>query len=77
MKRKFTFLIAALCALTLITQSTRLWGQEKGTSNYTITFGTGSGDGTSASTSTACSTIVSAGSGYLSGNLVTAPIFTP
>ena len=40
--------------------------------SYTITFSTGSGDGTSASTSTACSTIVSAGSSYLSGNLVTA-----
>ena len=39
---------------------------------YTITFATGSGDGTSASTSTACSTIVSAGSSYLSGNLATA-----
>ena len=39
---------------------------------YTITFSTGSGDGTSASTSTACSTIVSDGSSYLSGNLATA-----
>lgn len=42
------------------------------TESYTITFETGSGDGTSASTSTACSTIVSDGSSYLSGNLVTA-----
>ncbi len=40
--------------------------------SYTITFGTGSGDGSTASTSTACSTIVSAGSSYLSGNLATA-----
>ena len=40
--------------------------------SYTITFNTGSGDGTRASTSTACSTIVSDGSSYLSGNLVTA-----
>ena len=39
--------------------------------SYTITFATGTGDGTSANTSTACSTIVSAGSSYLSGNLVT------
>lgn len=39
---------------------------------YAITFSTGSGDGTSASTSTACSTIVSDGSSYLSGNLATA-----
>ncbi len=40
--------------------------------SYTITFKTGSGDGTSITTSTACSTIVSAGSSYLSGNVVTA-----
>ena len=40
--------------------------------SYTITFAKNSGDGTSASTSTACSTIVSAGSDYLSGNLATA-----
>ena len=44
--------------------------QEK--TSYTITFKTGNGDGSSASTSTACSTIVSDGSSYLSGNLVTA-----
>ena len=43
----------------------QVWG-------YTITFSKGSGDGTSASTSTACSTIVSDGSSYLSGNLATA-----
>ena len=40
--------------------------------SYTITFKTGSGDGTSITTSTACSTIVSAGSDYLSGNVATA-----
>ena len=40
--------------------------------SYTITFATNSGDGTSASTSTACSTVVSDGASYLSGNLVTA-----
>ena len=40
--------------------------------SYTITFRTGSGDGTAASTSTACSTIVSEGAAYLSGNLATA-----
>jgi len=40
--------------------------------SYTITFSIGSGDGTTASTSTACSTIVSDGNTYLSGNLVTA-----
>lgn len=40
--------------------------------DYTITFSKNSGDGTSASNSTACSTIVSAGSSYLSGNLATA-----
>ena len=39
--------------------------------SYTITFATNSGDGTSASTSTACSTVVSDGASYLSGNLVT------
>ena len=40
--------------------------------SYTIKFRTGSSDGTEASTSTACSTIVSEGAAYLSGNLVTA-----
>jgi hypothetical protein len=40
--------------------------------SYTLTFATGSGDGTKASTSTACSTIVSTGSQYLSGNLASA-----
>ena len=69
MNKKFTKLIAALALLVFMTPSLVGWGQ---TSNYVITFGTGSGDGTSASTSTACSTIVSAGSDYLSGNLVTA-----
>ena len=54
-----------LCALIVGTASG--WAD-----SYTITFATGSGDGTSASTSTACSTIVSEGSSYLSGNLATA-----
>ncbi len=40
--------------------------------SYTITFSTGSGDGSTASTSTACSTIVSAGATYLTGNLAIA-----
>ena len=44
--------------------------QEK--TSYTITFKKNSGDGSSVSTSTACSTIVSEGSSYLSGNVVTA-----
>lgn len=44
----------------------------QGGDSYTITFATGSGDGTQASTSTACSTVVSEGSDYLSGNLATA-----
>ncbi|MBO4434594.1 MAG: chitobiase/beta-hexosaminidase C-terminal domain-containing protein [Bacteroidales bacterium] len=43
-----------------------------GGGSYTITFSKGSGDGTSASTSTSCSSIVSAGSANLSGNLATA-----
>lgn len=47
-------------------------GGQGGGGSYTITFATGSGDGTSASTSTACSTVVSDGSDYLSGNLATA-----
>ncbi len=37
--------------------------------SYTITFSTGSGDGTTVSTNTQCSTIVSEGSNYLSGNV--------
>ena len=72
MKKKFTFLIAALLLLTMISQPTRLWGQEKGESNYTITFKKNSGDGSSVSTNTACSTIVSNGASYLSGNVATA-----
>ena len=40
--------------------------------SYTITFKTGSGDGTAISTTTACSAIVSEGSSYLNGNVVTA-----
>ena len=35
MKRKITFLMAALCAVMMITQPTCLWGQAKG--NFTIT----------------------------------------
>ena len=48
--------------------------KEARAASYTITFSQGgsSTDGTSASTSTACSTIVSDGSSYLSGNLATA-----
>lgn len=55
-----------LLVLALLSVS-NVWGD-----SYTITFSTGTGGGTNASTSTACSTIVSAGSDYLSGNLVTA-----
>ena len=66
MKREFTKLMAAL-ALLLFIAPLGMRGAD-----YTITFKTGSGDGTSVSTSTACSTIVSSGSDYLSGNLVTA-----
>ena len=40
--------------------------------SYTLTFASGSGDGTSASTSIAASTLLSAGSNYVTGNLVTA-----
>lgn len=73
MKKTFTILIAALMLLTMISQPTRLWGQERGTSNYTITFKTASNDNPSAyTTSTTCSSIVSGGSDYLTGNLVTA-----
>jgi hypothetical protein len=73
MSKKFTFLFRVFCALMILISLPRQgWGQEKGEPSYTITFATGSSDGTAASTSTACSTIVSAGSTYLSGNLVTA-----
>ena len=58
-----TFLL--LCAL--IVGSTCAWAD-----SYTITFKTGSGDGSNVTTSTACSTIVSDGASYLSGNVVTA-----
>ena len=40
--------------------------------SYTITFATGSSDGTKMDTKTTCSTIVSAGSDYLSGNVAEA-----
>lgn len=65
MKKLLLKTLLLLCAL--IAGSTSAWAD-----SYTITFSTNSGDGTSASTSTACSTIVSEGSSYLSGNLVTA-----
>ena len=67
MNKKFTKLMAALALLVFMAPNMVGWGQ-----NYEITFKTGSGDGTSASTSTPCSTIVSAGSDYLTGNLATA-----
>lgn len=47
MRRKITFLIAALCALMLITQPIKVLGQSRG--SYTITFkstGTNNDDGT-------------------------------
>ena len=65
MRKLFLKSMLLLCAL--IVGSSSLWAD-----NYTITFATNSGDGTAATTSTACSTVVSAGSSYLSGNLVTA-----
>ena len=65
MKQKL-LLKTLLLLLCLIVGSGSAWA------DYTITFSTGSGDGTSASTSTSCSAIVSSGSSYLSGNLVTA-----
>ena len=55
--------------LLFLLGSLSVWGEE---ASYSITFNTGSGDGTEASTSTSCSTIVSTGSNYLSGNLATA-----
>ena len=63
--RRGTMLKHYAFMLLFLLGSLNVWG-------YTITFSTGSGDGTSASTSTACSTIVSEGASYLSGNLVTA-----
>ena len=58
------FLLLALCVVGGVGSA---WAD-----SYTITFSTGNGDGTAASTSTACSDIVSEGSSYLSGDLVTA-----
>lgn len=66
MKHFTKFLFITL--LSVLFGNGNAWGDD----SYTITFNAGSGDGTSASTSTACSTIVSAGSSYLSGNLATA-----
>lgn len=63
--RRGTMLKHYAFMLLFLLGSLNVWG-------YTITFSTGSRDGTSASTSTACSTIVSEGASYLSGNLVTA-----
>ncbi|MCR5533925.1 MAG: chitobiase/beta-hexosaminidase C-terminal domain-containing protein [Bacteroidaceae bacterium] len=65
MKQKLLKSMLLLCILVGGVSSA--WGD-----SYTTTFSTGSGDGTNASTSTSCSTIVSAGASYLSGNLVTA-----
>ena len=65
---KKTLLLKTMLLLwVLIVGSSNVWAD-----SYTITFATGSGDGTSASTSTACSTVVSDGATYLSGNLATA-----
>lgn len=44
----------------------------KAAQSYVITFKTGSGDGSSVSTSTSCSNIVSSGTDFLSGNVVSA-----
>ena len=55
MKKKFTFLIAALMLLTMISQSTRLWGQTKTDPSETFSYSAYSGQGTSGSGS-ACST---------------------
>ena len=61
------FLKTMLLLCALIVGSGTMWAD-----SYTITFAKNSGDGTGASTSTACSTVVSAGAAYLSGNLATA-----
>lgn len=65
MKKLLLKSMLLLCAL--VVGSMNGWAD-----SYTITFSTGTGDGSSASTSTACSSIVSAGASYLTGNLVTA-----
>lgn len=65
--KKQLLLTRMLLLVALLVGSVSAWGE-----SYTITFKKNSGDGTSASTSTACSTIVSDGATYLSGNLVTA-----
>ena len=68
--KSFTMPSTAVSIMATFTAS----GGGGGGSSYTITFSTGvvDGDGSTANTSTACSSIVSAGSSYLSGNLVTA-----
>ena len=65
MKKLLLKSMLLLCAL--VVGSMNGWAD-----SYTITFSTGTGDGSSVSTSTACSSIVSAGASYLTGNLVTA-----
>lgn len=67
MKQKTLLNLWLLLCLMLFGGGSSAWADD-----YTITFSKNSGDGTSASNSTACSTIVSAGSSYLSGNLATA-----
>ena len=64
--KKLLLMKTVLLLFALVVGSSSVWAD-----SYTITFKTGTGDGSSASTSTACSTIVSAGSSYLSGNLAT------
>jgi len=59
------FLKSLTLLLVLMLGVGNVWG-------YQIAFKTGTGDGSNISTSTACSTIVSSGSDYLSGNVVTA-----
>lgn len=60
------FSLASLICLCMLTiGSGNVWG-----TTYTITFKANSGDGTSITSSTACSTIVSEGASYLTGNCV-------
>ena len=67
-----SFSFRSLMMRVMLVMAIVVGGKVAWADSYTIKFRTGSSDGTEASTSTACSTIVSEGAAYLSGNLVTA-----
>nr|MCR5348581.1 Ig-like domain-containing protein [Bacilli bacterium] len=68
----FALLFGAFSMMFGLASSLRQKAIETSAESYSISFATGSGDGTEASTSTACSSLLSSGATYFSGNLAVA-----